>query len=271
MKTSWLAMVLFIAMLATSAFADINDLVITELWVGRPGPDGTRDWVEVTNTGDTPVQMSDVAYDDVSADISVASVFPNEILMPGESLVLLIDIDADNTTFANAGAEFLAVWDPFDALLIGTQADGGLGGGGDSANLLEVATGGVLDTFTYAEDELGDRTLERIGEGSTDIRLSELGENGAFEAQEFTDEMGTVIVGDDGEPVILIGSPGIFKGFGKGVLVGDVNCDGSVDLLDVGPFVDAVTSGEFNTKADINSDGAVDLLDVSPFVDLLTG
>ena len=54
-------------------------------------------------------------------------------------------------------------------------------------------------------------------------------------------------------------------------LLGDVNCDGVVDLLDVAPFVAAVSSGEFNAKADINGDGMVSLLDVSPFVALISG
>ena len=54
-------------------------------------------------------------------------------------------------------------------------------------------------------------------------------------------------------------------------LLGDVNCDGAVDLLDVGPFVDLLTSGGFSQKADVNEDGAVDLLDVGPFVDLISG
>ena len=57
---------------------------------------------------------------------------------------------------------------------------------------------------------------------------------------------------------------------GDGIL-GDVNCDGFVDLLDVAPFVDLVTNGEFSAKADLNLDGNVDLLDVAPFVDLLVG
>ena len=56
-----------------------------------------------------------------------------------------------------------------------------------------------------------------------------------------------------------------------GVLLGDVNCDGVVNLLDVAPFVDILTSGGFSPKADINEDGNVNLLDVAPFVDLLAG
>ena len=39
-------------------------------------------------------------------------------------------------------------------------------------------------------------------------------------------------------------------------ILGDVNCDGAVDLLDVGPFVDLLTNGEFLSKADINQDGS---------------
>jgi hypothetical protein len=54
-------------------------------------------------------------------------------------------------------------------------------------------------------------------------------------------------------------------------LLGDVNSDGVVDLLDVGPFVDLITGGVFQSEADVNNDGTVDLLDIEPFVQLLTG
>ena len=52
--------------------------------------------------------------------------------------------------------------------------------------------------------------------------------------------------------------------------LGDVNADGVTDLLDVVPFVEAIT-GDYVCEADINQDGESDLLDVPPFVDLLTG
>ena len=53
-------------------------------------------------------------------------------------------------------------------------------------------------------------------------------------------------------------------------MLGDVNCDGVVDLLDVAPFVNSLTTGVYLDKSDINQDGVNDLLDVAPFVDLLT-
>ena len=55
------------------------------------------------------------------------------------------------------------------------------------------------------------------------------------------------------------------------VLLGDVNRDGFVNLLDVAPFVDLISAGGFQIEADINQDGLVNLLDVSPFVVLLSG
>ena len=54
------------------------------------------------------------------------------------------------------------------------------------------------------------------------------------------------------------------------VMVGDVNGDGVIDLLDIGPFVQLLTDGEFQIEADINQDGIVDLLDVGPFVEMLS-
>ena len=59
--------------------------------------------------------------------------------------------------------------------------------------------------------------------------------------------------------------------FMTGLLIGDVNRDGNVDLLDVAPFVELLTNGDFQAEADINQDGVIDLLDVAPFVNLLTG
>lgn len=54
-------------------------------------------------------------------------------------------------------------------------------------------------------------------------------------------------------------------------LLGDVNQDGFVTLLDISPFVDLLVGGLFQAEADINQDGVVDLLDVAGFVELLTG
>ncbi|MEM9411889.1 MAG: dockerin type I domain-containing protein [Planctomycetota bacterium] len=56
-----------------------------------------------------------------------------------------------------------------------------------------------------------------------------------------------------------------------GVLKGDVNGDGLINLLDVSPFVDAISAGVYVPAADVNCDGIVNLLDVDPFITLLNG
>ena len=55
-----------------------------------------------------------------------------------------------------------------------------------------------------------------------------------------------------------------------GTLVGDVNLDGTVDFLDIGPFVSLLSSGGFLLEADIDGSGAVDFLDIGPFIGLLS-
>ena len=54
------------------------------------------------------------------------------------------------------------------------------------------------------------------------------------------------------------------------ILLGDVNLDGVVSLLDVAEFVDIITSSAFQAEADVNEDGVVDLSDVGPFNEILT-
>ena len=52
-------------------------------------------------------------------------------------------------------------------------------------------------------------------------------------------------------------------------LLGDVNQDGVVDLIDVPAFIDRLLSGLYQGEADLNGDFVVNLLDVAPLVELL--
>ena len=54
-------------------------------------------------------------------------------------------------------------------------------------------------------------------------------------------------------------------------VLGDINRDGNIDLLDVAPFVSLLNSSSYQFEADLNSDCNVDLLDVLPFVEILSG
>ena len=78
-------------------------------------------------------------------------------------------------------------------------------------------------------------------------------------------EVTITYTGGDGNDIILRAAEIV------NVLLGDVNLDGIVSLLDVAPFVDLISSGMFQAEADVNEDGVVDLLDVAPFVAILAG
>ena len=56
----------------------------------------------------------------------------------------------------------------------------------------------------------------------------------------------------------------------ESALLGDVNLDGTVSFLDIGPFVLLLSMSEFLEEADINQDDEVNFLDIGPFVSILT-
>ena len=75
-----------------------------------------------------------------------------------------------------------------------------------------------------------------------------------------------VIVVSDEEVSVLESS---FLPLGPPVMKGDVNMDGVVDFFDISPFVDLLSSGEFQAEADTTCNGVVDFFDISPFIALL--
>lgn len=54
--------------------------------------------------------------------------------------------------------------------------------------------------------------------------------------------------------------------FDTPIILGDANLDGTVDLLDVSPFVELLSTGGHLAEADFDCDGIVSLLDVAGFV-----
>lgn len=81
-----------------------------------------------------------------------------------------------------------------------------------------------------------------------------------------------------GSPIQIAG--GFWPGVSNQVLIGDLNCDGTVNNFDIDPFVFALTdSAAYQAlfpncdilAADINGDGSVNNFDIDPFVQLLTG
>lgn len=56
------------------------------------------------------------------------------------------------------------------------------------------------------------------------------------------------------------------------ILLGDVNCDGNVNLFDIQPFIDVLSgTASFKPQADLNGDGVANLFDIAGFIVALTG
>ena len=112
----------------------------------------------------------------------------------------------------------------------------------DTFTILSASDGGLLNFFNNVGDN---QRLETVGgEGSFLVRYGATSPNA--------------------DQVVL-------SEFEPSFIVGDVNGDGEINLLDIGPFVELLTSGGFEPAADINMDGEVNLLDVGFFVQLLMG
>lgn len=130
--------------------------------------------------------------------------------------------------------------------------------GGDltlSGGELSVA---VINGFV---PEPGDSFVIADVDGNIDGTFGGLPSNSIFTSDDgFEFE---IVYDTDSDQVVLIAQE-------PAILLGDVNMDGIVNLLDVAPFVAAITTGTFVAEADINQDGNVDLLDVAPMVDILT-
>ena len=72
------------------------------------------------------------------------------------------------------------------------------------------------------------------------------------------------------------GSGGVFReidviGTSTAVLIGDVNCSGTIDFADIPSFIGVLQNGIFNAKADANEDGVVDFDDIPAFIAILQG
>ncbi len=58
---------------------------------------------------------------------------------------------------------------------------------------------------------------------------------------------------------------------GTSTLLGDVDLSGTVDFLDIAPFIAVLAGGTNQAEADCDENGTVDFLDISPFIAILSG
>ena len=155
----------------------------------------------------------------------------------------------------------------------------------DIVAILRVDAGDVitLETVAFVFDPGRDYNLEAGARGPyLSVKVWAVGEPEPEDPQ-VTLYDATYAVGAVGLAVSYIpgGPAGVLSGYFDDVCfasIGDLNCDGDIDALDIEPFIIALFEpGQYASQypecevmlGDINGDDDVDALDIEPFLDLL--
>jgi len=108
--------------------------------------------------------------------------------------------------------------------------------------------------------------------GTAPENVNQLRDPGIFEDADGTLYLLYAGRGEDALGIASLSSPNV-------VLVGDMDGDGAINFLDIGPFIVALSDPaayqssfnlDANVSGDTNGDGGIDFLDISGFIILLS-
>ena len=233
-----------------------------------------EDWYELTNTSDAIVNLNGFFWDDDPIGENDGAVFGDFSLEPGESLIVLEgseEFDGIETLFRDTYSVDASLQILTEDDFTGNDTFSGLSSGGDQISLYDTdpnVSGSMFNLIDFVEFPAAPEELVDPAFGATfDFTqldadgiptLSVSGTNGAI----------TALNGDVGSPgvVTVTTDPKTEE-----PLIGDVNGDGEVTFLDIGPFVTILSTSGFSPEADIDMSGIVDFLDIAPFIAILTG
>ena len=196
--------------------------------------------------------------------------------------------------------------DGFDDLVVGAPSAASNGAESGSAWVFSGADGSVI--FVFAGDSAGDQfgiSVTGVGDANgdgiadlivgaprddnngTDSGSARLfsGADGrvlnTFDGNSAGDQFGFSVsangdVNDDGAADFLISTfygtineGYLFFSQRKALMLGDVNQDCEVNMLDIAPFIVVLQSNAFQAEADCNEDSGVNFLDIIAFIDIL--
>lgn len=172
--------------------------VVTEVYVGVTGDDGTDDWFELTNFGDQPGDTGTLFFEDNSRDSTRADQLSSLILSPGESAVFLI-----TGNFEVEAVDFWTVWG--GSVRLGMVDGAGLGQN-DEINLFDSNAADAVLLFRLSIS--GSHDISRatfVYDQAGELSASIAGVAGAYESAEFFNDD----LGDPDDMISLVGSPGV--------------------------------------------------------------
>lgn len=221
--------------------------------------------IDTTFTGMLPTTVTDSFFGSEDLD--------NPDNMDGTASIVY-EFDVAGATGLSFSADFAAWGDfePSDLFEVSASIDGSA-----AELILEILVDDDgMQTYTYEDGSTEDLNDPMTIQGvALDNNFQNFSAPIAGTGSMLT--LSIALQGNGGNEVIAMNNLEISAGGGgggdcpSGFALGDVNQDGAVTLLDVQPFVDAITNGLNICEADINQDGLVDLLDVAGFVTILQG
>ena len=258
MNRTFLASFFAVAIITLTAMGQIN---VTERFVQIRSLDFVNSVIEIRNFGTMDQNLSGWRFcshdEDQDRRYSAAGGFDGMTLLAGESLFIHLNNDASGPNAINRsaiGGNFALPLDNDGAYAIQFYFQTPFGNGNNIADHVQVSR--------FGADDL-----------SADERSDEAQSGGVWINQNqwvpVLPETEMVVLKDASSDNEMNGPSDYENVFA--FATGDINCDEVVNLLDVSPFIDLLSSGTYNAKGDLNFDGELNLLDVQPFVDVLAG
>ena len=195
-----------------------------------------EDWIELYNPTEQLIQIGNWVFKDED-DTHVFTIPDDTNLDSGEFIVLCREAILFTNAFPNVSN------------YIG-DFEFGLAGGGELLRLYNE-TGDLIDNVDYNDNDPW--PVEADGDGPTLELIDAMSDNSI--AQNWASSNG-------------FGTPGTINSVS---LLGDVNEDGILNVLDVVLLVNIILSGDFNSVADMNGDGNNDVLDIVNLVNIVLG
>lgn len=169
-------------------------LVITEVMVqsGHSATSSDGDWWELTNTGDTAIDLSGYRWDDLPTPATpTVSFFPAFTIGAGESIIILAETAANASLWKNTwGLTKTRVINRDQFTAMGGEGFSGLGVGGDEVNLYDPS-GALVAHVEFGAALTGfSKTYDREGRAVYGLD-SVVGKHGAVRSGDATPDVGS--------------------------------------------------------------------------------
>jgi len=214
-----------------------TDIVINEInYNSLDSLFNPEDWIELYNPTNGLIELSNWEFKDED-DTHIFIIPENTSLNPGEFVVLCRDESMFVSVFPNV------------TNYIGDFGFG-LSGGGELLRLYNDI-GELVDAVEYNDNNPWPQAPD--GDGATLELIDAMSDNSLAESWAASSGYG---------------SPGDINSVS---ILGDINGDGGVNVVDVVLLVNIILSGDYDSLADINGDGSNNVLDIVNLVNIILG